>query len=124
LDLQESFTSKGSILKILGCKEPQHQGLRDQRWRMETDVWIIRLITIGVTLSICFSRETILVGFTTKSDAEINQVIQQLSKEFTGDSYTLLTRYGWESWKDYLVVHVVGNTFWLTAIDRLFLKYV
>ncbi|KAG0367009.1 hypothetical protein BGX24_003441 [Mortierella sp. AD032] len=37
-------------------------------------------------------KETVLVGFTTKTDQEINQVIQTLSKEFTGDSYTLLTR--------------------------------
>ncbi|KAF9914697.1 hypothetical protein BX616_007746, partial [Lobosporangium transversale] len=37
-------------------------------------------------------KETILVGFTTKTDAEINQVIQILSKEFTGDSYVLLSR--------------------------------
>ncbi|KAG0271172.1 hypothetical protein BGZ95_001064 [Linnemannia exigua] len=37
-------------------------------------------------------KETTLVGFTTKTDQEINQVIQTLSKEFTGDSYTLLTR--------------------------------
>jgi hypothetical protein len=31
-----------------------------------------------------YCRETILVGFTTKTDQEINQVIQTLSKEFTG----------------------------------------
>ncbi|KAK3806458.1 MAG: DUF862-domain-containing protein [Benniella sp.] len=37
-------------------------------------------------------KETILVGFTTMTDKEINQVIQTLSKEFTGDSYALLTR--------------------------------
>ncbi|KAF9148516.1 hypothetical protein BGX20_006309, partial [Mortierella sp. AD010] len=37
-------------------------------------------------------KETILVGFTTMTDQEINQVIQTLSKEYSGDSYALLTR--------------------------------
>lgn len=47
---------------------------------------ILFLVFIDPLLPLALvTRETILVGFTTKTDHEINQVIQTLSKEYTGN---------------------------------------
>ena len=46
-------------------------------------------------------RETILVGFTTMTDKEINQVIQTLSKEFTGAESSTFSG-PFKHWEDYV----------------------